>query len=506
MSVPSFVAVSLLLLAFLPQAVRPETICHSPALGRNFSVGENWTEPTCSGMTCLQGGPKISLCLNGGLTPQFAANSGCVTKKGTPGAEYPKCCDEIDCPRPDQCYSSARNRTFNDGEEWTEPPCEHKQCKNGSILVTRCPRYPSVIGQDCVRTNGTPNADWPKCCDEVKCQRGDSCTSEALNRTFNDGETWSTEPSCDKRRCKKGATFVTHCPTYRGLKRLEQIGCFKTPSKSPTAAYPACCDQVTCPRNDQCYSKGLNKTFNDNETWTEPSCEYNECRNGTRFFKGCKKYTNLAGTGCVMKPGTPNASFPQCCEQLSCPCTSKSLNRTFQSGESWTEPNGTSCLFAECKDGTTYFKTCPIYSNYENRCFKTAGKPNASYPQCCEQLSCAGQRQCYSRALKKIFNNGQTWTDPPCHARKCINGNTGTARCPSPQQVGRLAHLGCISGNETPNAAFPRCCPGLDCPRPDQCYSRANNRRYNNGDEWYEAGCNYRVCRNGQTLGYSACG
>ena len=437
MSAPSYVAVSLLMLAFLPETIRPQTttICESRVLGKNFSVGENWTEPTCLGMACLPGGPQTSLCLHGGLTPIYAANSGCVVKNGTPGAEFPKCCDKIECPEPDQCYSPALKRTFNDGEQWTEPPCERRRCENGTSLATSCPRHAHRYRQGCLRINGTPNAEYPKCCDNVACPE-DICIPEAVNRAFNVKDTW-TKPSCDERRCAKGVLYVTHCPSYnpRRLKELEEYGCSMKPSKTPTAAYPACCDQLTCPRNDQCYSPGLKKIFNDKENWTEPSCELNQCKNGTRFFTGCKKYTNLAGTGCKLKPGVSNASYPLCCEQLVCPaqCYSKALNRTFKNGEEWIEPP---CQSAKCVDG--YIGTadpCPSPERMAELatvgCVRGNGTGRYGHPVCCN-VNCPRRDQCYSAARNRTYNSGDYWFEKTrgsksqvrCEFRKCRNGAT----------------------------------------------------------------------------------
>ena len=166
-------------------------------------------------MSCLQGGnTEISLCVFGGLTPEFGANTGCVTKKGITGAEFPKCCDKTVCPRPDQCYSTALKRIFNDGEVWTEETCEQRRCEKGSIQASGCQRYPSVIGQNCVRTNGTPNASFPQCCEKLSCPM--TCTSKSLNRTFQSGESWteSNGTSCLLAECSRGTTYFKACPIH----------------------------------------------------------------------------------------------------------------------------------------------------------------------------------------------------------------------------------------------------------------------------------------------------
>ncbi|XP_043198705.1 extracellular matrix organizing protein FRAS1-like [Amphibalanus amphitrite] len=208
------------------------------------------------------------------------------------------------------CYSSSLQQWFADGAKWTEPPCTGMTCSGGFSRGQFCPTGSFTPGSGCVREPGTPGADFPACCEKIKCPEPGQCYSTALDRTFNDGETW-TESPCTKRECRMGTTHIQFCPTYS-----MGPGCVKTPG-IPGADYPQCCDQVKCPEPDQCYSEGLQKTFNSGETWTEPPCTLYRCDSGVSRGQLCP--WQFPQPGCTAVNGTAGAPYPQCCDRVQCP-------------------------------------------------------------------------------------------------------------------------------------------------------------------------------------------
>ncbi|XP_043204885.1 extracellular matrix organizing protein FRAS1-like [Amphibalanus amphitrite] len=450
--------------------------CVSRALGRRFPSGARWTEPGCTQMSCRRGLVQGRGCAIASYPP----GSGCVKVQGEPDAEYPDCCDRVKCPRPDQCFSIRLNKTFDDGEEWTERPCALYTCKRGTSEGQGCPMY--HVRPGCKTEKGTPGTAYPQCCDKQSCPAPDQCYSQRLDKVFDNGEEW-TEPPCQLYKCNNGYAEGIQCPIYQYSRCVRKEG-------TPGAKYPNCCAAISCPKPDQCYSDRLKKIFNNNQTWTEPSCGRFRCHNGRTEVTSCPDLT--IGRGCVKLDGSPDAPYPACCPTVSCPrtdqCHSDRLGKTYDSGQTWTEPP---CVGFTCANGTSNQRDCPAV-RVTPGCVKESGTTGAQFPSCCPKVTCRSAGQCYSASLRKTFNDGDTWTEHPCASYTCNNGTTKLKTCPV-----AVRWDGCELVKGKVNASFPECCDKQKCPDSSQCFSRVLRKTFDDGEKWTEPPCLEKTCSGG---------
>jgi len=150
----------------------PENTCYSAAKQRYFKAGDEWLEPPCTLITCLEGGGFAG---KGCGLMGFPPGSQCVMVPGEPGTDH--CCPRPECPDPHLgrvCYSEPLKRWVDAGEEWLEPEddsssCSHKTCQaDGSIDIQLCP--PPIPG--CEVHAGDPTS-FPACCPELVCPEVD---------------------------------------------------------------------------------------------------------------------------------------------------------------------------------------------------------------------------------------------------------------------------------------------------------------------------------------------
>ena len=135
--------------------------CYSQQLDRIFDHGAVWTESDCKQVTCDKGAVQALTCAVQQLEP------GCRLEDGAAGAEYPACCAQPVCPRPDQCYSAEKDQVFNDGDVWTESGCTQFTCSKGQTASLPCGLLVSEPG--CVVKDGPADALYPVCCPTVHC-------------------------------------------------------------------------------------------------------------------------------------------------------------------------------------------------------------------------------------------------------------------------------------------------------------------------------------------------
>ncbi|KAF0290862.1 Extracellular matrix protein FRAS1 [Amphibalanus amphitrite] len=394
----SRLALLLLVLVAVTAAFKKQGACFSKTLGKKFSNGATWTEPSCIRARCLNG--RISR-LPCGL---IANKPGCKIVKGDSNAPFPACCPKVECPKP--CFSDVLKRLFKNGDKWTEPGCIQGVCNDGEIGRLPCPLIKP--GPGCVLVKGDPNAPYPGCCLSFKCPKPGQCYSKGLDKFFDSGAEW-TEPPCQRNRCEDGKVVGVPCgrPAVGPFCRLVK--------GKPGAPYPKCCPSTVC----RCYSKALKKFFNDGDVWTEPPCTRAKCEKGNVVALGCPLQ---AGDKCVRVEGKPGAKYPKCCPKITCAkedqCFSKALKKIFDDGAKWTEPK---CTEAQCSKGDIIRKACPLIRPAPG-CTVVEGRPGASYPGCCPRVVCKLRLRCYSKIRGKYYNDGQTWRETLCERATCVRG------------------------------------------------------------------------------------
>ena len=304
-----------------------------------------------------------------------------------------------------------------------------------------------------------------------------ACLSQPLGRRVTDGATW-TEPHCVQATCVNGEVSRRPCPPFSASTR-----CHVIPGDA-AAEYPGCCATVKC--SEFCFSEALKIVFQDGEKWTEPGCVQGSCSNGTITRLPCPLVS--PGPGCVPVDGSRSTPYPGCCPSFKCPkpgqCYSESLDKFFDDGARWTEPP---CRSRLCRNGNiTELASCRKLDD-QSGCRRVEGTPGAPFPDCCPSEDCS----CYSSSLKKHFNDGATWTEPPCSRATCEKGNILVLGCPERDGPN------CIREEGQPGAAYPQCCPKITCADKDQCFSSALEKIFSDGAKWTEPMCVSATCAKG---------
>ena len=376
------------------------------------------------------------------------------------------------------CFSKSLGRKFKNGATWTEPFCTRAKCVDGEISRLPC----GLIGvpPGCKFVKGDSSAPYPACCGKVECDK--PCFSKVLKTLFKSGDKW-TEPGCIQGSCRNGEIGRLPCPLIR-----PGPGC--VPVKGdPAAPYPGCCLSFKCPKPGQCYSKGLDKFFDSGAEWTEPPCQRNRCEAGRVIGLPCG--LQLVGPGCQLVKGTPGAPYPACCPKTVCKCYSKRLKKYFNDGAVWTEPP---CTRVQCDKGNMAALACPLQAG--DKCIHEEGQAGAAYPKCCTKTTCAKKDQCFSKSLKKIFDDGAKWTEPNCISAQCFKGDIARKACP----LIPLPRPGCRIAEGSPAAPYPGCCPKVVCKYKGRCYSKARGKYFKSGQTWKESLCVRATCVKGKLL------
>ena len=134
--------------------------CYSKEHGL-FDDGAVWTESGCTQVTCDKGSVSALTC------PLVKLGAGCRLEDGAAGAEYPTCCPQPVCPRPDQCYSQELDQVFDDGAVWTESDCTQVTCQAGKAVRAQCAALSAEPG--CEVREGAAGEQYPTCCPQTYC-------------------------------------------------------------------------------------------------------------------------------------------------------------------------------------------------------------------------------------------------------------------------------------------------------------------------------------------------
>ena len=346
-----------LALVAVTAASKKQGLCYSKALGKSVKSGFKWTESKCIQRRCSNGRVLSQFC----RVYKLKAKANCKLVEGNSKADYPGCCPKLQCPRP--CFSKALKRPFQHGAKWTEPGCQQAQCDNGKIIRLPCGLI--AVKPGCKVVKGNSKLPYPICCPRVKCPK--PCFSKPLGRLYKNGQKW-IEPGCIRASCSDGYIRRLACPLVR-----PGPGCVVV-KPNPKAKYPGCCISFKCPKPGQCYSKGLDKFFDDGAEWTELPCHRYRCVKGKVSALTCPLQA-LPGPGCRVLKGKTGAPYPSCCPKVVCRCYSKALKRFFKDGAVWTEPP---CARVTCKDGNIAAVGCPAFQ--APNCIVKPGKPGAELP------------------------------------------------------------------------------------------------------------------------------
>ena len=376
------------------------------------------------------------------------------------------------------CYSKTLGRKVKNGETLTDKYCTQARCVNGEIARLPCGLI--ALGPGCKLVKGDPKAQYPGCCPRAVCPK--VCYSKVLKRFLKDGQK-GTEPGCILARCDGGRISRLPCPLIK-----PGPGCVLV-KPDPNAPYPGCCPSYKCPKPGQCYSKGLDKFFDNGAVWTEPPCTRNKCVDGKVIGLPCGLIA-APRPGCKVVKGTAGAPYPACCAKVVCKCYSKNLKRYFKDGAVWTEPP---CARATCQGGNIAAVACPLQAG-EN-CVREKGQLGAAYPKCCPKVTCPKKDQCYCKPLNKIFNDGDKWTSSKCVEKTCRKGKISQQSCPLV-----LPGPGCKVVPGT-GKAFPGCCPKVVCKlQPHRCYSKKTGKWYQDGHTWRQGLCVRATCVKGKIV------
>ncbi|NP_001267819.1 cysteine rich BMP regulator 2 precursor [Hydra vulgaris] len=236
---------------------------------------ETWLADPCTTCVCDDG---FSAC----------AIKSCVSNCPTPIPKPGECCS--------QCSSTClyENKFYNEGDEWSPDSCTKCNCINGEKLcsVVDCLpdsmlpcKNPVLIEGNCCRS----------CPILMSSPVKQECFYEQTNKTYQDGDEWTSPDFCASCVCDKGNTM---CATPM---------CALPPcSEDKIINIPGRCCPI-CPETNVCKDLNTNRAYTEGEIWQNSDCnvcrctsndtvcekplaDYESCENKVKLTKNCPAF------------------------------------------------------------------------------------------------------------------------------------------------------------------------------------------------------------------------
>ncbi|XP_050703876.1 kielin/chordin-like protein [Eriocheir sinensis] len=387
--------------------------------GLFHTLGTEWVskENPCKRLRCTKSGITSFLIA---CDPKPPAHEGCFLE-----SVEGQCCQRWNCSG---CVD-------DDGifhllyHEWKTDPCTTHICTESGIQMAQVSCLPPLRPHTSCKLVSLPGV----CCQVWDCKYGRSylgCHED--DQYYEDGEEWTTDDPCEKRRCMSGtiATESISCsmvepPTANCLKEDHIEEC------CPTWNCSGCVD------DDGVFHKL-------GEEWSPNPCQINSCsESGINYILiDCPEEHPDPGCHLVTDPD-------ECCPRQECSGCVDQHGDVRQDGEEW--PSSDPCLVFRCVLASVepHLVQCNETRPSLPICF-----PSIEKDLCCPTWNCSG---CLDK--DGVFHPiGESWPFFPCATLTCTSEGVVTAiqECPGPP------HPGCV-----PEPLLPdQCCPEWRCNQP----------------------------------------